>query len=99
MLNVLQSVNLDGEDEPRVKDCMVGNDFGGAREWLIYESQAYFIQLIQLILMLMAAEFYGKNIYTLEQKTVSPDFIKRMMTSIREAKLEKIIFVNDKDDK
>ena len=49
--------------------------------------------------MLMAAEFYGKNIYTMEQKTVSPDFIKRMMTSIKEAKLEHIIFVNDKDEK
>ena len=99
MLPILQNINVRDEHEPRVKNCQVGDDFGGAREWLIYESQAYFIQLIQLILMLMAAEFYGKNIYKLEQKTVSPDFIKRMMNSIRDAKLENIIIVNDKDEK
>jgi len=34
-----------GEDGslPRVKDCTVGEHFGAAREWLIYECQAYFI--------------------------------------------------------
>jgi len=30
-------------DLPEIKDCIVDENFGSAREWLVYESMAYFV--------------------------------------------------------
>ena len=51
---------------PNIKDCRIDDDFGEAREWLLYEMIAYYMQVFQLILFVFSSEFQNKNIYQSE---------------------------------
>ena len=57
------TIQADGQMGPNIKHCKVDDNFGQAREWLMYEVIAYFMQLFQLILFVLSAEFKDKNIY------------------------------------
>ena len=45
----------DGDEMVGVKECNIEDNFGYAREWLMYEMLAYYIQISQLILFLVVS--------------------------------------------
>lgn len=60
---------------------------------------AYFVQLCQLILVLINAEYYPKNIIEYAKSQFSDELRQSMIDRIRKATEdnEKIIVINDKD--
>ena len=65
---------------PKIKDCIIDDHFGQAREWLLYEMIAYYMQLFQLILFVLSAEFLNKNIYHIEAQRYTEEELNDMIT-------------------
>jgi hypothetical protein len=87
------------EELPEVRNCIVDENFGDGREWLVYESMAYFVQLFQLLIILVCSEFYDKNINKYEQQQFSDELRKSMMDKIKGNNIAHIIFIDDKNEK
>lgn len=51
-----QEILADGSLGFGIQNCRVKDDFGQAREWLMYEMIAYYMQVFQLMLFLFRAE-------------------------------------------
>lgn len=86
------------EDED-VKNCNVTNNFGSAREWLTYEVMSYYMQVFQLIIILIQSEFRVKNIFHEEVKQNSPERVKGMIDDFVQTGFKNIIVFDDKNDK
>ena len=65
---MVQLMKSDGESMVGVKECLIEDNFGFAREWLMYEMLAYYIQMSQLILFLVLSETKNMNIYEEESR-------------------------------
>ena len=82
-----------------VRNCNVTDTFGSAREWLTYEAVSYYMQLLQLIIILFASEFKAKNIFNEECELNSPERVGRMIDKFQLKGLKNIIVFDDKNDK
>lgn len=51
------------KDSKDIINCNVSDNFGEAREYLMYEMLAYYMQMFCLIIFLIGAEFKAKNIF------------------------------------
>ena len=59
-----------------IRGCKVSDNFGSAREWLMYEMLAYYMQTFYLIIVLIVSEFKDVNIYKEETNANSPELIE-----------------------
>lgn len=77
-------------------NCNVSDNFGEAREYLLYEMMAYYMQMFLLIIYLCMSEFKDKNILQEESQLDTPEERKYLIEMLKAKKIDELLIFNDK---
>ena len=64
----------------------------------MYEVIQYYMQIVQLVSILLLSETQNKNIFAEESAVYTPEFRSMMLRKLKKKRNENLIIFNDKDN-
>ena len=84
------------KENGEIKNCKVSTNFGEAREYLMYEMLAYYMQMFLLIIYLCMSQMKDQNIFTEDSVKDTAAERKVFIDMLKAKKIEGLIIFNDK---